>query len=186
MTTRPTDQRILLAAIEVMGAQGLARLGLEDVARVAGVSRQTVYRYFGNRDALIAAVILHEEQAFIARIQREASRHAGLRPSLQAAITAALRAAREHPLLDRLLATEPEALLPFLLSSGGPLLSAARPAFAEILGERLPDLADEEVLRAADTLTRLMISYAVDPPEDEPEHVAAHVAGLLLGGIRTT
>lgn len=55
-----TRTRILDGAIATMSSTGLARLTLEDVATVAGVSRQTVYRYFGNRDALISATIVRE------------------------------------------------------------------------------------------------------------------------------
>ena len=57
-----TEQGILDATLDVVSRVGLARLALDDVARQAGVSRQTVYRYFGSRDGLVRAVILREEQ----------------------------------------------------------------------------------------------------------------------------
>jgi AcrR family transcriptional regulator len=178
-----TEQRILDGALEVLAANGLSRLALEDVGRAAGVSRQTVYRYFGSRERLIEAMILREEEAFIARVAAGAAAHADVRPAVEAAIATALREARAHPLLDRLLASEPEALLPLLVSSGGPLLSAARPVFAELVGDRLPHLGEDAVHRAADALTRLLVSYAVDPPDDDASTVAAELAGLLLDGI---
>jgi AcrR family transcriptional regulator len=178
-----TRERILDATLSVMAAQGLARLALEDVARAAGVSRQTVYRWFGSREALITAVILREEEVFIERISAAAGQHVDLRSSLEAAIAAALRTARAHPLLDRLLESEPEALLPVLVTSGGPVLSAARPAFAEVLSQRLPELDQEEVRRIADATTRLLISYVVDPAEDDPGVLAVVLADLLLDGI---
>jgi hypothetical protein len=110
-------------------------------------------------------------------------RHADLRASLEAAIAAALRTAREHPLLDRLVVSEPEALLPVLLGSGGPVLSAARPAFAEVLSVRLPELGEDAIRRVADATTRLLVSYVVDPAEDDPEELAVALASLLLDGI---
>jgi AcrR family transcriptional regulator len=178
-----TQERILDAALSVMGANGLSRLALEDVARSAGVSRQTVYRWFGSREALITAVVLREEEVFIARVAEAARAHTDLRASLEAAIEAALRTARDHPLLDQLLATEPEALLPLLVVSGGPVLSAARPAFIEVLTERLPQLDDDAIQRVADATTRLLVSYIIDPSEDDPEELAVALAGLLLDGI---
>lgn len=46
---------ILAAAKEVLGTQGQA--SVEDIARAAGVSRQTVYAHFKTREALLSAVI---------------------------------------------------------------------------------------------------------------------------------
>lgn len=46
---------ILRAALEVLGTEPNA--GVEDVAMAAGVSRQTVYAHFKNRDALVSAAI---------------------------------------------------------------------------------------------------------------------------------
>src|SRR5688572_28914213 len=94
----PTADRILDAAFATMAAHGLHRLSLEDVAREAGLSRQTVYRYFGSKDALVTAVILREEEGFLDRMAEAIESHADLRPAMEAAIVAGLRAAREHPL----------------------------------------------------------------------------------------
>jgi AcrR family transcriptional regulator len=125
MTSPDTRTRILDATIAVLSRAGLSRLTLEDVAAEADVSRQTLYRYFGSRDALISATVLREEEDFIERMIAASRPHADFRPALEAAIAAALRAARDHPLLDRLLATEPEALLPFLTMGRGPVRSSA-------------------------------------------------------------
>lgn len=181
----PTRDRILDAALVAMAAHGLHRLSLEDVAREAAMSRQTVYRYFGSKDALVTAVILREEAGFLERMADAVEAHEDLRPAMEAAIVAGLRAAREHPLLDRLLATEPEALLPFLTTGGGPVLSAARPAIQELLEQRLPHVASTTLHRVADATTRLFISYAINPPDDEIEDVAAGLVDLILHGLKT-
>lgn len=179
-----TRERILDAAFAALTAHGLGRMSLEDVAREAGLSRQTVYRYFGGKDALITACILREEEGFIARVAEAASAHEEVRPALEAAITTMLRAAREHPLLDRLLATEPEALLPFLTTGAGPVLSAARPLLEQLFTSRLPHLSAQTVRRVADLTTRLFISYAINPPDDAVEDVATGLADLLLNGLK--
>jgi len=50
-------QRVLRAARHVLATRGLdARV--EDVADAAGLSRRTVFRYFPNRDGLLAAAVL--------------------------------------------------------------------------------------------------------------------------------
>ena len=180
-----TSERILDAANAALVAHGLAKLSLEDVAREAGMSRQTVYRYFASKDALVTAAILREEQALLVEMAAAVDAHADLRPALEAAIVAGLTAARNHPLLDRLLATEPEALLPFLTTGGGPVLSAARPVIEELLADRLPHVSSPIVRRVADAATRLFISYAINPPTDEIEDVAAGLADLILHGLKT-
>ncbi len=183
MSTEDTRQRILDAALTVMSRYGLARLALEDVAREAGVSRQTVYRYVGSRDGLIAQTIVREEHAFFDRMREAAAEHVELEPALRAAIGAALRVAREHPLLDRLLATEPQALLPFLTDGSGPVLSAARPVVVELLGRYVPHLTDGELHHVADAATRLIVSYAISPGELPPGELATNLAGVLVHGV---
>jgi AcrR family transcriptional regulator len=53
-----TRTRILDATVRVM-ARGIASLSIPDVAREAGVSVPTVYRHFGSKDDLLAAVYPH-------------------------------------------------------------------------------------------------------------------------------
>src|SRR5690606_36651666 len=73
--------------------------------------------------------------------------------SLEAAIGATLRLTREHPLLDRLVRTEPEALLPLLVGDVGPVTGAVRSIVEQIVHQRLPELSAIETRRAADVLT---------------------------------
>lgn len=52
---RPAE--LAAAAFQLFSEQGFAATRLEDVARQAGVSKATIYRYFENKEALFAAVI---------------------------------------------------------------------------------------------------------------------------------
>lgn len=185
MSRLDTRQRIVDATIRGLGAHGIARLSVEDVARDAGLSRMTLYRYFATKDELLEAAILAEEERFIERVASAAASHRDVRPAIEAALAEALRAAREHPLLDRLLATEPEALLPFLTTGSGPLLNAARPVIEALVADRLPHLTDTQVRRAADAMNRLVASYIVNPPDDPLEQVAAELADLFVHGLKT-
>jgi AcrR family transcriptional regulator len=177
-----TRERILEATVRAMATHGLARLTLEDVAREAGMSRQTVHRYFGTKDALIEAAILHEEEALIEAVSEAAARHDDARAAIEAAVDTALSAAREHPLLDRLLTTEPETLLPFLTRGTGPVLAAPRVVIEELLTERVAGLDEERAAWAADALSRLLISYAVNPPAQVDE-VPGRLARLVTEGL---
>ena len=48
---------------------GVAKTTMEDIAKMAGVSRPTVYRHFPDRDSLILAVIMRRAQALIGKAQ---------------------------------------------------------------------------------------------------------------------
>ncbi len=133
-----TATRILDATLATMADHGIARLSLEDVARRARLSRQTVYRYFPSKKELVDATVLREEQVFIDSMISAAGRHRELEPALRAAIEAAMRTGQAHALLNRLLATEPNSLVALVTTDRGPVLSAARQALEEILGGWLP------------------------------------------------
>jgi AcrR family transcriptional regulator len=190
MAGSDTRTRILDAALAVIDRKGLARLSLEDVAAEAGVSRQTVYRHVGGRDGLITATILREEEAFLDSLRtvvgqdRAGGPASTLRSTLAAAIRLALEEARRHPLLGRLLETEPAALLPFLIDGRGPVLSAARTVVVDLLGTWVPDLRDRQLDLVAEACTRLIVSYAISPPDDDLEALATGLARLIADGVR--
>jgi len=64
--------RILDAVDEVVAEQGPA-IRLADVARKLGVTRQTVYRYFPNADALLIASAMRAVDGFIDQVVERAS-----------------------------------------------------------------------------------------------------------------
>ncbi|WP_225869069.1 MULTISPECIES: TetR/AcrR family transcriptional regulator [unclassified Nocardioides] len=55
-----TRERILEVAPEVLRRFTLAKFGMEDVARGAGIARQTVYKHFSSRDELLIAMYVRE------------------------------------------------------------------------------------------------------------------------------
>lgn len=57
-----TGERILDAAAEVFLEEPTANISLDEVARRAGVSVQTVIRRFGGRDGLLAAAVERESE----------------------------------------------------------------------------------------------------------------------------
>ncbi len=54
--------RILDAAAALFSEKGVATVGMADVAKAAGCSRATLYRYFENRRALQYAVVNRESR----------------------------------------------------------------------------------------------------------------------------
>lgn len=105
-------QRLLQAALETAALHGIARLSMGDVAKAAGVSRQTLYNHFASKQALVAAVVADQAASIVDQVVAAAERHRDRRAALEAGMAAALHLTRDHSLLDRLVRTEPEALIP--------------------------------------------------------------------------
>ncbi len=181
--TGSTRDAILDATLAVAGEVGLARLSMEEVASEAGVSRQTVYRYFESRQVLIERAILREEAVFIESMMAAAAAHDDLEEALAASVRTSLELAEAHPLLQRLLVEDPETLLPFLLGGRGPVISAAEPVVRELLMNRRPDIPPDRARLAAEVATRLLLSFLVARPNLELDTLAREVGRLVAGYV---
>ncbi len=62
---RATRARIVAAAAELVFAHGVARTGIDDVRRQAGVSASQLYHYFTDKDDLVRAVIAHQTDGIL-------------------------------------------------------------------------------------------------------------------------
>src|SRR5271170_5580099 len=60
----PTEERILIAGLGLIGRRGVRRLGMREIAETAGVSRGTLYRYFPSKDRVLAAAADYDAQRF--------------------------------------------------------------------------------------------------------------------------
>ncbi|MGH9002857.1 MAG: TetR/AcrR family transcriptional regulator, partial [Acidimicrobiia bacterium] len=54
------DRRIVDATLTLIARYGLAKLTVDDVARGAGCSRATLYRYYPGKQTVLAAVVAAE------------------------------------------------------------------------------------------------------------------------------
>lgn len=77
--------RILDAAQRLVFRTGARKLSLSDVATLAGVSRPTIYRYFGSKEELIDALGKRERRRFNAAMGQAMSGVAGV-ARLEAAV----------------------------------------------------------------------------------------------------
>ena len=180
-----TRGRIMDAAFRAVATFGLSRFTMEDVAREVGLSRQSVYRYFDSKDALVTELVFREEEAFLSGARAAYAHHDDLESAIEDSVLFCLQLARRHPLLDRLLASEPELLLPYLTTRGGGVLEHAR-AVMEELASAWPGVDGSLVHRAADLAARAILSYALTPPDDPPETVAREIARILSKALQET
>jgi len=174
--------RILDAAVEAASVHGIGRMSVADVAARAGLSRPSLYKRYPSKDALVAAAVGREALRVVHASRQAAAGHEDPREALGAAVATVLRLAREHPLLDRVVRTEPEILVPLLTTDDGPILRVVRPQIEAVLAQRFPAMDTVTARRVADMVARLLISYALNAPDDPPEVVARVMAGVIVGG----
>ncbi|WP_301176289.1 TetR/AcrR family transcriptional regulator [Actinomadura geliboluensis] len=156
------DTRILDAALAEFETYGLRRVSVEDVAKRAGVARTTIYRRFSNKEQLLQAVILRECHRFLTAIAEATEDLASAEEAVVEGFVVGLRSARTHPLMTRVLESEPEAFLPQLSMNGGAVMLAARDILADRLRRARPgDAQDHNTV--AEVLLRLAVSLLLVP-----------------------
>jgi AcrR family transcriptional regulator len=178
-----TADTILRAAVEAAAVHGLTRLSVADVAKQAGLSRPTLYKHFPSKDALVAAAVQREASAMADAVRTVVDGIADPRAALDAGILLALRLVRDHPLLDRVVRTEPEVLVPLLTTDASPVTGALRPPVEAMIAGKYPALDAVALRRVADVLVRLLVSYALSAPDDPPEVVASMIATVIVDGV---
>lgn len=184
-------ERILDAALSRFEGFGLRRTTMDDVASAAGVSRITIYRRFAGKDALTEAVIVREARRFFEALDAAVGQRDTFEDRAAESFVFALEFLRAHVLFNRLLTTEPEAVVPHLTTHGAPVISAASRLVADRLGVevragRLPPL-DVEV--AGEVIVRLVLSFVLTPssavrldrPEDVRRFARRYVTPALVG-----
>ena len=179
-------QRIVEATYACVARRGVAKTTIEDVAREAGMSRATVYRAFpGGRDELINATVAWATLDFFGRLYDHIQGAAGLEEMMERGIMFAHRSIVEHEVLQRVMQTEPDKLLPILTVESNRI----REGIAEVLAPFLRDrglAAGVDLVDAADFLARMVLSYIASPGRwdlDDPEQVARLVRSELLAGV---
>lgn len=159
------EERILSAALVCIARWGLAKTGLDDVAREAGVSRATVYRTFpGGKDAVVEAMTRTELAGFFAAVHGRVAAATNLEDLLVAGLTEAGTRIAAHGALRALVSFEPEEILPLLAFDRMDRVLAVCTAFAAPHLARFLD--DTTAARVAEWATRVVVSYSSWPSVD--------------------
>ncbi len=155
----PSRERLLEAAYRCVARVGLAKTSMEDVALEAQMSRATVYRHFPQgRDQLVREVVAWEAGRFFERLARAVASCVELADLLEEALIFANRAVAEHAVLQKMLETEPERLLPMLTTESARLLALVK-QFLVLAMSRTEVRDDIDADAAADYLARMVLSH---------------------------
>jgi AcrR family transcriptional regulator len=168
-------ERILGATLVCVSRFGLAK-----------VSRATIYRRFpGGREELVHALVVSEIGKFVGELAAAVAESDSLEEALAVTLVVARHALLGHAVLQKVLQTEPDRILPQLEAESPRVISylsgLLRPYLA---GAGVP--AEVDPAWAADHLSRLVLSVTLSPGRwdlQDPSQLRRLVRGELLGTI---
>ncbi|MFC3960680.1 TetR/AcrR family transcriptional regulator [Nocardia jiangsuensis] len=161
--------RVLDAALVAFLDFGIKRTSMVEVARRCGLSLATLYRRFASKSDLIQAVGLRQAKQFVedvdAALQRQVDRDAGAEDQIVELFVVFLEGLRGNKLLDRLLQTEPEIVLPYLTVQGAPVIELGRDYLVEFIVrlQREGKLPEYDPAPIAEMIARTSLSLALTP-----------------------
>src|SRR5829696_1600378 len=180
-----TTTRIRDAALICIGRFGLAKTTVDDIAREAGSSRATLYRYFDGKPAIVRAAVVAEFDRVSDALVEAGRAEPTFADAVVAVVVRGARELRGHDALQFLLAHEPDAVLGHLaFGPGDRVLVAVGDAIAPAFDRWL---SPDACTRAGDWLARLVRSYVLmpHPPVDftNPFAARAFLERLVLPGL---
>jgi len=158
------ETRILDAAKQCCEKWGIAKVGVDDIAAAAGVSRATLYRLFpGGRDVVFDALRVRELEEFFIRLKDGVVGADTLEELLVRTIVVATHELRADDHLALMLMAEPGDTLSQLTVDGLPRIIRMASLFLAPLVDNY--LSRRDGARLVDLLSRLVISYFLAPSE---------------------
>jgi AcrR family transcriptional regulator len=171
---------LLDAVDDVLRERGWNDVPMAEVARRAGVSRQTLYNEFGDRTRLAQAYVLREAEHFLADVERAIEQRPGdPRGAIAAAFEVFLTAASRHPIVHAIATGQGEGLLAVVTTGDSPVVDLATGRLGAMLTDGWPRLRAEDAATAAAAVVRLGISYATLPAG--PPRPTAQALARVLG-----
>ncbi|MFI6477041.1 TetR/AcrR family transcriptional regulator [Nonomuraea sp. NPDC050663] len=158
--------RILDAAYEQFCRIGIRRSTMEDVARLAKVSRITVYRRFDTKDTLVEHVVRREFRRYFDRFLIDIEQADTAADRVVLGFVSSLRAIRDNPLIGGLIVTEPDLLVPSMMADGGQTLATVRQFVAGQLRreQRAGHVSDDlDADLVAEMMVRISTSFLAIP-----------------------
>jgi AcrR family transcriptional regulator len=149
---------------------------MEDVARAAGMSRATVYRYFENRDALLLGVASRQASSLAAEAISHLTQFSSISDWLVEGLLFTLREMPNRPVFASLVTSlDSHSSSSLLLGSTGLVqigVNVLRPMFASAQSQGLlRDEVDPDML--VEWLLRILWTYL-----NAPSHVATDEEGM--------
>ena len=172
--------KILEAAAEAFATHGVGGAGMNEIARMAGCSRGTLYRYFKTRHDLHLAYVNHWALEIAGRIGKGLSAIEDPRERLTTAILRAVDEVRADRATASWFAPDDSSLAARMARGSEVVESMVQTFVARLLD---PDGEDEADPLLARYLVRVMVSLLALPepdPQDERALVERFIAPALV------
>lgn len=185
-------EMILDAAMECFTQLSMEKTSLSDVARVAEISRGTVYRYFSDRQTLIDAVVESGARRYFSDAAKAMDTKSTLAKQLGAFAEVAAQTAVEHHSATRLLSGGDLGLMRVLVEDSeetlGRTIAFLKP-YVEQAKKRGEISSRIRVTEAAEWLGRIIMSISSAPASpnfdiNHPKTVSRFVERFATVGLR--
>ena len=189
---RDSRERIVESAEAVFGERGFSKSTLEDIATAAGVSRQLVHRYYGDKTQLFEVVVRRVQGAWNRVLVEEAERPApSAAHTLRLIIRRSFRFAAERGSLYGIYGAETQVVsaeIGEVLAEGALKLHAVICEVLEAGISRGEVRGDLDVRVLAEVIREAISSYSLQilssrPPRISSQRAEAIVEVLLHGAI---
>ena len=177
---RSLRSTVFEAMHELLGSHDWSSVTMSDVAKAAGLSRQTLYSAFGNRQGLAQAYALQLSETFAGEIRDSIIRHPGqIETALNEGINGFLLSSRNDPLVRALLTGDikPD-LLRLITTEAGPLIERATEVLTPALSDSWMRIDEAQARLAASIIARIGISFISLPPND-PDQLASGLTEVI-------
>ena len=171
---------VLDAMRDELLAKDWSAVTLSDVARTAGISRQTIYNEFGSRQGLAQAYAMRLADRLVGAVAGAIDTNVG---NVYAAFLEGFRAffadSAADPLVISLLSGEAKPdLLQLITTDSGPIITHCSTRLTESFIDSWVGTTAEDAGVLACAIVRLAMSYVSMPPEADHD-VAADLARLM-------
>ncbi|HMZ13040.1 MAG TPA: TetR family transcriptional regulator [Mycobacterium sp.] len=171
---------VLDAMRDELLAKDWSAVTLSDVARTAGISRQTIYNEFGSRQGLAQAYAMRLADRLVGAVAGAIDTNVG---NVHAAFLEGFRAffadSAADPLVISLLSGEAKPdLLQLITTDSGPIITHCSTRLTESFIDSWVGTTAEDAGVLARAIVRLAMSYVSMPPEADHD-VAADLARLM-------
>ena len=185
LAAEPVASRLIDALLASIAEVGLTKTALDDVARAAGCSRATLYRYFPGKQPLLAAAIDREAARLGATLAAATEAAETVEDAVVTMIVTAADFLERHAALRTVLEVEPQVLLAEIGFERGDRLVRRGGELAAAALEHLLPATDAS--RLGEWVTRIVLSYVFSPSESvaltRPESVRPLVCEFVLPGL---
>jgi TetR/AcrR family transcriptional regulator, repressor for uid operon len=182
----PLAERLLDAAAHVVARHGLRRTTMDDIARAAGCSRQTLYKHHPTREHLFARMFVREVERYVEALEALVAADGPPAPGRVAdAFVFTLRHVRAHPVVRGVAEADEQGLLAVMALEDGAVLAVITHGVTRALSRFVTTgvVRPVDPAHLGEAFVRLVASFLVLPPlgeERDDEALRAFARRFLI------